>query len=502
MATINNRSRLFVSVARRDDLYREFPYSKLDNAETYLDELRHQGLKPKLGQYEDTIEIRIRQRGFPEFNHTASSLDEAEAIVRRVESERRSGLFIDYTSGHQVTFAELIRRYMVEEGPKHKGWQSVERYKCQALLEDAEGGLARRLDQIEREERTCGRATTKRGAMRQPLTNVEWILKPFARVQTTDVEDYVRDRLEVVMPATVDRELDLIAAICNVAINVWKIRVAENPMVGVRRPRYFNERNRRLKIGEECRLLEAAREEDRLRSIDLQLESLMIEARQTAAGIKNARDRKQYIREALEAHRPQAAASYLHVPLFEVFIQFQLMTAARRGETLGLTWSDIDLEAQTAFLAETKNGRARTLPLRADLVELLMDLPRSDNRVFPIRVDALKHAWTRITARAGVDDLHIHDLRHEAISRVAEVGAFSLVDLQAFSGHRDTRMLLRYSHLCATQLADRLDKAFGEQAGHNRQRTLTHRGRRRLKAGDMSIADIVRDSMPAVEQPS
>ncbi len=57
-------------------------------------------------------------------------------------------------------------------------------------------------------------------------------------------------------------------------------------------------------------------------------------------------------------------------------------------------------------------------------------------------------------------------------------GGFSLVDLQAFSGHRDTRMLLRYTHLCTLSLAKRLDEAFADQ-----QQVSLHRGQRRLKQG-------------------
>ncbi|RQS90440.1 hypothetical protein DF035_35080 [Burkholderia contaminans] len=98
-----------------------------------------------------------------------------------------------------------------------------------------------------------------------------------------------------------------------------------------------------------------------------------------------------------------------------------------------------------------------------------------------------------MTERAGLIDLHIHDLRHEGISRVAETGQFSLVDLQAFSGHRDTRMLLRYAHLCTRQLADRLDAAFGSAAPHARLNVM-HRGRRRLRAGSgLTLAAIAGD---------
>lgn len=111
----------------------------------------------------------------------------------------------------------------------------------------------------------------------------------------------------------------------------------------------------------------------------------------------------------------------------------------------------------------------------------------------------------RICTRAGLtgdDELRIHDLRHEAISRVAEAssntpGGFTLVDLQAFSGHRDTRMLLRYAHLCAQSLAKRLDAAFADtkQVGN-------HHGRRRLKEGaDVSIGELAGGKETQTEAP-
>jgi integrase len=162
------------------------------------------------------------------------------------------------------------------------------------------------------------------------------------------------------------------------------------------------------------------------------------------------------------------------------------MTAARRSETMSLTWDNIDFSQQTAFIPESKNGRPRKLALRKDMIVLLKQLPRDSDKVFPMSLDALCKAWERICKAAslvGDDDLHVHDLRHEAISRVADAGGklpggFSLVDLQAYSGHRDTRMLLRYTHLCMPSLAKRLDEAFADKA-----QTVVHRGQRRLKKG-------------------
>lgn len=95
----------------------------------------------------------------------------------------------------------------------------------------------------------------------------------------------------------------------------------------------------------------------------------------------------------------------------------------------------------------------------------------------------------------GKTELRVHDLRHEAISRVAEAGSntpggFSLVDLQHFSGHRDVRMLLRYAHLCTQNLAKRLDAAFSDE-----NQTATHHGVRRLKSGaSLTMSELLADT--------
>jgi integrase len=265
-------------------------------------------------------------------------------------------------------------------------------------------------------------------------------------------------------------------------------------MDGVRRPRYFNERDRRLKGDEEERLLNAAFNEDAAKGIEARLEELMAEERTRSVEARSGYARKNIVKQARRRLTPAAKKSYKHIPWMEAFIQFQLMTGARRSETLSITWKDIDLAGQTAFIAETKNGRPRKLPLRKDLIVLLLELPHRDGPLFPMSVDALRKAWNRICNAAGLvgdDELRIHDLRHEAISRVAEAGAqlpdgFSLVDLQAFSGHRDTRMLLRYTHLCMPSFAKRLDQAFASCA------TLRH-GRRRLQHGaKLTVAELVR----------
>lgn len=487
MSTVENRSRFVVSVKNNNSLTKYFPYKDTDAASAYFASLAAKKLKPRIERTEDSFHVRISQVGYPRFCKTFKSANEAEIAIKTIESERSRGLFIDYTKSMNTSFAAQVVRYIKEECPKHKSFE-IEAYKLNGMLEDA--GCARvdiqALIKSDPRLATLKQRKPSGARVRESSDSLHWMNKPFGALEPTDFEGYIQDRLEVVEPATVDREVDLFSAICRVAIDTWRYPVAKSPMDGVRRPRYFNERDRRFHAGEYDRLIAAARLEDRERGIAACLNGLIANIKAEAATKATTYARKAMIKEARAASASSAEKNYRHIPLIEAFIEFQLMTGARRGESMSLTWGRINLEEKTAFLPDTKNGRSRKLPLRAELIDLLRQLPQSDklDRVFPISTDALRKAWTRVCIGGGLIDLHVHDLRHEAISVVAETGYFSLVDLQAFSGHRDVRMLLRYAHLCARQLAERLDAAF---AGGN-----AHRGRRRLLAGDsLTIAEVV-----------
>jgi integrase len=69
--------------------------------------------------------------------------------------------------------------------------------------------------------------------------------------------------------------------------------------------------------------------------------------------------------------------------------------------------------------------------------------------------NAVRLAFERLRARAKMPDLHFHDLRHEAISRLFERG-LNVAEVAAISGHRELRMLQRYTHLRAVDLVVRL----------------------------------------------
>jgi len=75
--------------------------------------------------------------------------------------------------------------------------------------------------------------------------------------------------------------------------------------------------------------------------------------------------------------------------------------------------------------------------------------------VFPVNPQSLAHAWQAACQRTGIDDLHFHDLRHEAVSRLFERG-LSMMEVASISGHKSLSMLQRYTHLRAEDLAAKL----------------------------------------------
>ena len=128
----------------------------------------------------------------------------------------------------------------------------------------------------------------------------------------------------------------------------------------------------------------------------------------------------------------------------------------RRGEILSLRWCDVDLEQRLLTLRETKTGRPRTLPLTGRAAAMLRAQEgRHPEKVFPDSANALRLAWQRLIKRSKIKGLTFHDLRHEAVSRLFEKG-LSMPEVALISGHRDPRMLFRYTHLKASDLVKKL----------------------------------------------
>jgi integrase len=136
-------------------------------------------------------------------------------------------------------------------------------------------------------------------------------------------------------------------------------------------------------------------------------------------------------------------------------ILMAIETGMRRSELLSMEWANVDEGSRTVYLATTKNGHARTVPLSTAALRAIRQVPRSGDKVFSVTANAFRLAWERLRRRAGVVGLRFHDLRHEAVSRFFEKG-LSMPEVAAISGHRDPRMLMRYTHPKAEAIADKL----------------------------------------------
>jgi integrase len=202
-------------------------------------------------------------------------------------------------------------------------------------------------------------------------------------------------------------DLVIIRHCLKIAINEWGLMLSANPVDKVKMPPSPPSRKRRLEEGELSLLKDASH------------------------GTRN--------------------------PHIWPIIIFAIETGMRRSEILALTWGNIDLERRVAFLPITKNGGSREVPLSCKAIQVLeVQLTHLKEHPFPINANAFRLAWDRLRSRAGLIDFKFHDLRHEALSRFFEMG-LNIPEVALISGHKDVKMLMRYTHLRAEDLVRKLN---------------------------------------------
>lgn len=234
-------------------------------------------------------------------------------------------------------------------------------------------------------------------------------------VTSVDVAKFRDDRLmEInrrtgnrITPATVRLDLSLLSNVFTIGKIEWGI-CDDNPVANVRKPKVPPGRDRRL----------------------------------------SAREERMIMRNCTQRGAAQMQA----------IIQLALETAMRQGEILAMRWEYVDLKRRIVHLPETKNGSKRDVPLTL----LARDIVAAQNvkaagRVWTYTNAGVKSSWKWMIKKLAIPDLHFHDLRHEAISRLVERGVFDLLEVAAISGHRSLSMLKRYTHLRTTRLIKKLD---------------------------------------------
>ncbi|MDQ9444734.1 site-specific integrase [Escherichia coli] len=351
----------------------------------------------KRGNYQ--WEAQIRKRGFPSQTKTFNTKVEADAWAKMIESEMARGVWLSRSEAESTTLYEALTRYEKEIVPDKKG------------------------------------AVQDRSLVRI-LKGTHLAKNYMASIRSADVAKLRDEWLKIYAPATVLRRLALLSHVFNVSRKEWGMESLLNPVEAIRKPHPKNSRTRRL-------------------------EALPLVSEQT--GVTSGKELANEIEHIIAA---------THSLVLPAIILLALETAMRRSEIAELRWRFIDLDRRVAHLPDTKNGNARDVPLSTKAITILSSLkehskPAAD-KVFDMRADAITRAFDRAVKRAReryektnslceesfLKDLRFHDLRHEATSRLAEI--FPMHELTKITGHKDPRMLMRYYHPKAEDLALKL----------------------------------------------
>ena len=211
-----------------------------------------------------------------------------------------------------------------------------------------------------------------------------------------------------ILVSTVIKDINTLSHIIDIARKEWGYYLPSNPTHLIRKPKYSSERVRRLSREEEQKLITFANN-----SRSMMMSSIIV---------------------------------------------FAIESGMRLGEILKLEWEDI--HKSIATLSVTKNGESREVPLSKAALMSINNLPKhyASKKIFWRwnTVSGFQSSWQRLKKRSGISDLHFHDLRHEAISRLFEKG-LNPMEVSAISGHKSMQVLKRYTHIRTSHLLKKIN---------------------------------------------
>jgi len=149
-----------------------------------------------------------------------------------------------------------------------------------------------------------------------------------------------------------------------------------------------------------------------------------------------------------------------------LIVLLAITTGARKGEITKLRWNDIDFDRRTAYVATTKNGQPKVLPLTDSVIkELELFDSKDSSLIFGSRVkyDApycFTKPWKKALEDAEIKDFRFHDLRHSCASYLAQSGA-SLLEIADVLGHKQISVTKRYAHLCIEHKSSLINRVMG-----------------------------------------
>lgn len=153
----------------------------------------------------------------------------------------------------------------------------------------------------------------------------------------------------------------------------------------------------------------------------------------------------------IKARRPGS------VPMRKI-VPFALFSTRRQEEITRITWTDYDgtrVMVRDMKHPGDKAGNDTWCDLPPEAAAFIEAMPRSGGRIFPYTTDAISAAFTRACKFLEIKNLTFHDLRHEGVSRLFEMGR-TIPQVASVSGHRSWQSLRRYTHL--RQTGDKYEK--------------------------------------------
>jgi len=135
-------------------------------------------------------------------------------------------------------------------------------------------------------------------------------------------------------------------------------------------------------------------------------------------------------------------------------ILFAIFSTRRQEEICRVVGADLDRDALQLVVRDMKNpgekvGNDVRTTLTPEALQLIDTQPATTGRIWPHNSDSVSTSFTRACQILDIEDLHFHDLRHEGISRLFELG-WTIPQVAAVSGHRSWQSLKRYTHLQRT----------------------------------------------------
>jgi integrase len=221
--------------------------------------------------------------------------------------------------------------------------------------------------------------------------------RPLGEITRAELETWQRQTRLKCKPSTVNRELGRLRHMLNRAVD-WGL-LEHNPMKGLKFLRENNARQRYLSL-EECERLIEACISQRVRAI----------------------------------------------------VVIALHTGMRLGEILNLRQGELNLSSGLILIPDSKNGEPRHIPMDSTVASLLEEYPRHPcpELVFANKaggkLSAIRNSFRGACTRAGISDLHFHDLRHTFASHWMMAGG-DLYVLKSILGHKSIVMTQRYAHL-------------------------------------------------------